>query len=264
MLAVANNQKPSRLPLYEHIISPLIMEKILNVKFADCIDGNEDDIENYFKHFSRFFKEMTYDTISYEICITHILPGSGALLGGKPGPIQNRKDFNNYPWNELDSKFWNYAQKRFDILIRQIPEGMKVIGGIGNGVFEISEDLVGLEYLAYMQVDDPQLFSDIYASIGDLLVRIWKRFLEQYADFFVVCRFGDDLGFRSSTLTSINNIRQFILPQYKRIISLIKSYNKPFLWHSCGCIFDVMDDVIELGINAKHSTKMLYLHSING
>jgi uroporphyrinogen decarboxylase len=30
---------------------------------------------------------------------------------------------------------------------------------------------------------------------------------------------------------------------------------KPFLWHSCGRIFQVMEDAIALGINAKHSNE---------
>ena len=43
-----------------------------------------------------------------------------------------------------------------------MPVGMKALGGIGNGVFEISEDLVGFENLAYMQADDPELFEALY------------------------------------------------------------------------------------------------------
>ena len=30
---------------------------------------------------------------------------------------------------------------------------------------------------------------------------------------------------------------------------------KPFLLHSCGCIFNVMDDIIAAGIDAKHSNE---------
>ena len=50
-------------------------------------------------------------------------------------------------------------------------------------------------------------------------------------------------------------IRQVVIPQYKRVIDLIKAAGKPFLWHSCGKIFAIMDDVIALGINAKHSNE---------
>jgi uroporphyrinogen decarboxylase len=70
-----------------------------------------------------------------------------------------------------------------------------------------------------------------------------------------VCRFGDDLGFKSSLLTNPQTIRNHILPQYQRIIDAMHKAGKPFLWHSCGCIFEVMEDVKGLDINAKHSNE---------
>jgi uroporphyrinogen decarboxylase len=66
---------------------------------------------------------------------------------------------------------------------------------------------------------------------------------------------GDDLGFKTSTLISPKTIRERIFPLYRLIINQIKSAGKPFLWHSCGKIFAVMDDAIALGIDAKHSNE---------
>ena len=45
------------------------------------------------------------------------------------------------------------------------------------------------------------------------------------------------------------------IPQYKPSIDLVHSYDKPFLLHSCGCIFSIMDDLIAAGIDAKHSNE---------
>jgi uroporphyrinogen decarboxylase len=109
--------------------------------------------------------------------------------------------------------------------------------------------------LAYMQADDPELFADVYVRIGDIMLALWTTFLERYADVFAIARFGDDLGYKTNTLVSPQTIRTHIIPQYRRVIGLIKSAGKPFLWHSCGKIFSVMDDVIALGINAKHSNE---------
>ena len=255
MTAVLENRRPKRLPLYEHIISPAAMEQILDVRIADLQYGNEADIGNFFKHYCRFFCEMTYDTVSFEITITSLLPGHGAIMGGKPGPIQNRQDFESYPWDQLEAIFWNTAEKQFSALSESLPDGMKAIGGIGNGVFELSADLVGMEYLAYLQMDDPDLHARLYRKIGDLMYSLWKRFLEQFGEAFAVCRFGDDLGFKSGFLISPATIRAHILPQYQRVIQLIHTHNKPFLWHSCGCIFEIMDEMIEMGIDAKHSNE---------
>ena len=255
MLDVLANKRPSRLPIYEHLIHPTFMERVLDVRFADLIEGGTADQEAFFRQYCRFFKEMTYDTVSFEVTISAILPDHGALYGGRPGPIQTRADFEVYPWEKLPELYWQDAAPKFDALVKSLPPGMKALGGVGNGVLELSEDLVGFQYLAYMMVDDPDLFTDLFHKIGDLMVNIWTVFLERYTDDFVICRFGDDLGFKTSTLISPKMIRQFIIPQYKRVIGLIKNAGKPFLWHSCGKIFSIMDDVIALGINAKHSNE---------
>jgi len=255
LMDVVKNRRPARLPFYEHNICPEIMEKIMGVSFATLIGGGPADRLEFARQFCRFFKEMTYDTVSFEVCITEILPDHGAILGGRPGPIQSRADFESYPWEALPELYWNLATPRFEAIAASLPPGMKALGGVGNGVLEISEDLVGYEYLAFMQADDPELFADLYVKIGDLMGVLWKRFLERYSESFAICRFGDDLGFRSSCLVSPQTIRENILPQYRRVIGVIKAAGKPFIWHSCGCIFDVMDDVIALGIDAKHSNE---------
>jgi uroporphyrinogen decarboxylase len=79
--------------------------------------------------------------------------------------------------------------------------------------------------------------------------------MERYGDIYCVLRFGDDLGFKSNTLLSSDDIRRHIIPQYTKIISAIHKYNKPFLLHSCGCIFEVVPDLIRAGIDAKHSNE---------
>ncbi|MFC1509170.1 uroporphyrinogen decarboxylase family protein [Candidatus Omnitrophota bacterium] len=255
LLDVMDNKRPPRLPLYEHIISPAVMERILGTRFAALENGSPSEQAEFFAHYCRFFRDMTYDTVSYEVCITEVLPDHGAIMGGRPGPIQNRNDFERYPWCEIPDLFWIHAKSRFDNLCRSLPTGMKAVGGVGNGVFEIAEDLVGFEYLCYLQVDDPKLFEDLFIRIGSLMGRIWKRFLEQYAGYFAVCRFGDDLGFKTGLLISPETIRNSVIPRYRHFIDLVHSFGKPFLWHSCGCIFDVMDDVIAAGIDAKHSNE---------
>jgi uroporphyrinogen decarboxylase len=256
MLSVMFNERPNRLPLYEHIISPHFMERVTGTRFAEL--ENEPGVrakKKFFKHYCAFWRDMTYDTISYEVPILMAMPDSGAIMGGRPGPIQNRADFEAYPWEEIPERYWSEAGPRFDALAVSIPPGMGLLGGVGNGVFEVSEDLVGFEYLSYMVADDPGLVRDLFRRIGDLMVELWAEFLERYEKEFLICRFGDDLGFKTSTLISPKMIRDFILPEYRRIISLIHSHGKPFIWHSCGCVFSIMDDVLDLGIQAKHSNE---------
>lgn len=253
-IAAMRNRRPARLPLYEHNVSVAVMEKISGESFAGLERGDARDLAAFFRHYCRFFRAMTYDTVSYEVCISSILPGNMAIRGGR-GPVQTRSDFASYPWDELPALYWHRARPRFDALAAALPPGMKAVGGVGNGVFELAESLVGLEYLPFMQADDPELYADLYRAIGDLMVNIWREFMPRYGSRFAACRFGDDLGFRTSLLTNPATVREHILPQYRRVIDVVHGGGGLFLWHSCGCIFEIMEDVIALGIDAKHSNE---------
>ena len=132
---------------------------------------------------------------------------------------------------------------------------MKAHGGVGNGVFETVQDFLPLTEIAFLQIDDPEAWNLLVRKVGDLLNRIWERFLAEYADAYAVCRFGDDLGFRSSTLIQPTEIIGKIIPQYQRIIHRVHQRGKPFLLHSCGAIWPVMDSLIAAGIDAKHSNE---------
>lgn len=252
----ARNIVPRRMPLYEHNISVKIMEKILGTNFSQLYNGNLDDKKEYFINYTKFFKQMGYDAISFERCIGTAMPGSGALGGHITGAIKTMKDFEKYPWDLVPEIFFDKYSTDFSILSEVMPEGMKVVGGPGNGVFECVQDIVGYTELSYISVDDPILYDLLFSKAGEMIYKIWKKFLKEFSHIIAVCRFGDDLGFKSATLLSPKDIKSRIIPQYRKIISLIHSYNKPFLLHSCGRIFDIMDDLIDIAeIDAKHSNE---------
>jgi len=256
ILNSAKNIEASRLPIYEHNISVGIMEKIMNCSFAELGNGDFESKKEFFRNYNRFFKEMGYDTVTFEACIGGIMPGSGALGGHKKGVIKTREDYNSYPWDEIPEIYFKTFSSDFEALRETMPDGMKAIGGPGNGIFECVQDIVGFMDLCYIAVDDPELYKDLFKKVGETSSLIWKRFLETYSDIYCVLRFGDDLGFKSATLLKTEDVKSLIIPEYQRIIAQVHQVDKPFLLHSCGCIFDIMEDLINIAkIDAKHSNE---------
>ena len=254
LLQAVSNQRPARLPVYEHHIDAPFISKILGENL-DPAGLNPDELTDYYRKVIGFWKDMTYDGFDFDAAICDILPGHGAIMGGMPGPVQTRDDFNKYPWNEIPLIFKKTYTSHFEAIRKTLPEGMKAFGGCGYGIFEASRDIVGYEPLCVMQCMDPDLFRDLFIKIGDLWVELWKWVIKNYSDIYVFYRMGDDLGHKTSTLLDPEIIRQHIFPQYKRIIDLVHSSGKKFLLHSCGNIFPLMDDIIALGIDAKHSNE---------
>jgi len=257
ILQAAKNIDPDRYPLYDHNIDPPFLTKYFNVDMDSLLaSGKSEDLREYFRLMCGFFEEMGYDCVSFEVCIGPYMPGSGSLGGHKTGEIQNRKDFENYPWDKIEDLYFSNATKYYEILRESLVEGMKAVGGPGNGIFECVQDIVGYESLCLISFDDAELYKDLFRTVGQINSGIWKRFLDNYSDIYAVCRFGDDLGYKTSTMLNPDDIRRFIIPEYSKIIDIVHSYGKPFLLHSCGNIFNVMEDIIEVaGIDAKHSNE---------
>jgi len=254
ILQVLYNRRPARLPLYEHHIDAPFISRVIGEKISD--EGlTADELDEYYRKIIGFWNRMTYDAFDFEAAICNILPGHGAIYGGMAGPIQTRSDFEKYPWNDVPQIFRKKYTPHFEAIRTNLPPGMKAYGGCGYGIFEASQDLVGFEPLCIMQFLDPQLFADLFVRIGDLWVELWKWVIECYSDLFVFFRMGDDLGHKTSTLLDPDAIRQHIFPQYRRIIDLVHSSGKKFLLHSCGNIFPLMEEIISLKIDAKHSNE---------
>jgi uroporphyrinogen decarboxylase len=64
---------------------------------------------------------------------------------------------------------------------------------------------------------------------------------------------GDDLGYASGTIISPQILRERFLPHTRRIVELVHGAGKLFVFHSCGDMYAVMDDLCDMGIDAKHS-----------
>ena len=142
LLDVMYNRKPKRLPLYEHIIDVPFVSKAIGKDLVS--QGNSaKDLEAFYSELIGFWKGMTYDGFAYEAGICEILPGHGAIKGGMKGPIQNREDFDNYPFDDIEAIFWETYTPHLEAIRKVMPGGMKAYGGSGYGIFETSEDLVG-------------------------------------------------------------------------------------------------------------------------
>ena len=257
ILDAAQNRKPKRVPLYEHGFHPDVMEKLLGKPFWKMMmEGDHVDKVEAYRRFCEFGVQHGYDVIPVEFGACYVVQGGLALCGRAPALIKDMADIEKFTWDDLPAKFIATWDAQYRALAEALPPGMKAVGGIGNGIFETAQDFVPLLDMAFLRADEPEAYALLWRKVGDLFVKLWTWFLDHHAESFVICRMGDDLGYRSSTMLAPADIRRHIIPQYRRITSLVHAKGKPFLFHSCGCIFEVMDDIIrEAAIDAKHSNE---------
>ena len=121
-----------------------------------------------------------------------------------------------------------------------------------GGVFENATWLMGLECFSYALHDQPDLVEAICQRVGELTTAVAEHLVT--IDNVGMVFLGDDMGFYSGTLVSPDVLRRYVLPHHKKMAEAAHRAGKLFLFHSCGNMYKLMDDLIDdVGIDAKHS-----------
>ena len=129
---------------------------------------------------------------------------------------------------------------------------MKIAAFGFGGVFENATWLMGLQPFSYALQDQPDLVEAICQRVGELAAAACAQVVA--IDNVDMVFLSDDLGFYSGTLVSPNVIRRYIFPHYKKFVDIAHKAGKLVVFHSCGNMYQLMDDLIDdIGVDAKHS-----------
>lgn len=168
------------------------------------------------------------------------------FLDDNTGPIGSWEDFEKYPW-PTDFHGANLLPRA---MARRVPDGMKIMVMPG-GVFEWTTWLMGLLPFSYALADQPDLVQAVLDKVSATILAVVEDLLDEpnVGGIFM----GDDLGYGSGTLVSPAILQRQFFPQTKRVIDLVHRAGKIFILHTCGNVYEVMDDLCDLGIDAKNS-----------
>ncbi len=162
------------------------------------------------------------------------------------GPIQTWADFEEYPWPKPEE----ISYRAIEYLNAVVPEGMKICVNLG-GIFENTSWLMGLQSFSYALFDQPDLIEAISGKVGEITASAAAAAAS--IDNVGMVFLGDDLGFATGTLVSPSTLRRYVFPHHRRLIEIVHGAGRLFLLHSCGNLETIMDELIDLGIDAKHS-----------
>jgi len=263
--------KDGPIPIFEGVVDAEIAIKILGTDFpvnrvAEFANpGPKPTLEQMWFGFklmrmaANFYKGMGYDYVIMTPII--LMPRTPMHLKKNPqqndlvrawqdehqGLIRDRRDFESFPWPS--PKHINLFSIHYTSW--SIPKSMKVIAFIA-GIFEDLRCLMGFEHMAIKSLEEPDLLGDIL----DKLLEIEEAAVAKCAAHPAVGAifYVEDLGFNHGTMLSPVWIREWLIPRYQRMADACHRHGKPFLFHSCGNINAIMEDLIEtVGIDGRHS-----------
>jgi len=160
--------------------------------------------------------------------------------------ITDRASFDAYEWPEV-------AEVSFDRLdvAGDLPGGMKLMVMGPGGVLENVIQLMGYDNLCLLIYDDPQLVHDVFENVGRRLLAYYEKALTYPSVGLMMS--NDDWGFNTQTMLMPAHMREFVFPWHKKLVECGHAKGLPVILHSCGYFDEVMNDVIEMGYDGKHS-----------
>jgi uroporphyrinogen decarboxylase len=95
----------------------------------------------------------------------------------------------------------------------------------------------------------PEIARAIFKRIRKFYLAYLENILQVAKGKIDIVLTGDDFGAQNTLLTSPTMWREFFKPGFTDYIDLIKRHNTLAMHHSCGCVVDIIPDMIETGLD---------------
>jgi uroporphyrinogen decarboxylase len=102
----------------------------------------------------------------------------------------------------------------------------------------------------------PEFAEGMLARVVDVWTAIADRALREAGPFVDVVMYGDDVGTQGACLVSPDLYRRLIKPAHRRMADAVKRHDKPILYHSCGSVYRLLPDLIDVGIDVLNPVQV--------
>lgn len=181
------------------------------------------------------------------------------FLGGKERVSLNQegvfaecesiKEVEKYDWP--DAKYLDFTH-----VIKKIDEanerGVAVFSGLWSPFFHDITNFFGMENCFIKMITNPEVVEAVVDRVIEFYLQANKKFFELTHSKIDSFFFGNDFGSQEDLLISPELFKKFVLPGFKKLTQLSKSYDIKVTLHSCGSIKRVIPLLIEAGVDALH------------
>lgn len=259
VLAALRRQPVDRVPYVEHFFHPKIAAEIaggaekltsdpavlahLRAGVFDALDisafdGIEPDISRvagrdnvvYWGAFGPFEGNRSY-----------LLDETTAGLGyNADGRLKTRADAARMPFRRIDDGFWDPARQ---FLRNKGPYAANAMLWLGIDPLWHS---MGFEHFSVSCIEDPLLVGELLERITDWTAAAARGLSELGFDFIWA---ADDIGYKTGPMFSPRVYREVLLPHVRKVA---RGITVPWAYHSDGNLLPLLDDMLDLGMNALH------------
>lgn len=233
-------EQPDRVPVWELIVNQPVIDALYgDITYHDFVERELDGVtlvEDQIK------EPVGEDLERDEWGIVWEVPEFG-IPYAVGHPLETWDDLAGYraPDPEADHRL-----ETLEVLVERF-KGEKAIVFLGHDVYEFCAYLRGMDTLLMDYMLYPDKVKQLCRLIIDYKKRVMERALEMGADIGLT---GDDYSHRQAPMMSPTHFEEFIQPYLAEIIEVTHQAGAPFVKHTDGNIWPIMDMMIDAGIDA--------------
>jgi uroporphyrinogen decarboxylase len=271
-----NHQEPDRIPLdmmgnatmlldetYLRLRDHLGLPPIPPVRSGTTANYYDERILEHFDiDFRRVFLKKnpqarveTFDDGTYTDIWNVRYQKAGLYVNALTHPLQTAQtvdDVEAYDWPQVEDMFINDGlATEARQLCEETDYAIVARNPLTLGFLDRSCQLMGTAEFMIALALSPKVARAIIHHLLDIYKGVYRLFLDAVGPYVQMVEVGDDLGTQQSLLISPAMYREFIKPAEKELYSLIhqKAPHAALFRHTDGAIFDLIPDLIEVGVD---------------
>ena len=163
-------------------------------------------------------------------------------------------DVNEFDWPDPAIYLDREESRR---LVKSMDDNYAKMGILWSAHFQDTLSAFGMEQALIVMLNNPEMFRAVIDRITEFYLKANEIFYESTKGYLDVVLIGNDFGSQTGLMLPRESIKEFVFPGTKKLIDQAKSYGLKVMHHSCGSIFPIIQDLIDLGADIIHPVQAL-------
>lgn len=178
----------------------------------------------------------------------HYFVSHSPLIG-----MNSPQDLANFDWPEPRA---DYSELREQALKYRAETDKALMLNLNVGFLHQAQFMRGFDMWLMDLAADPK-FAEIYM---DRILEIWladaKAMIDEVKDLADVVIYADDIAFQNGPMVSTPMYKKYFKPRQKKVFDLLNSSGLKTLYHTCGSLETLLEDLVDLGIDALNPVQV--------
>jgi uroporphyrinogen decarboxylase len=142
-------------------------------------------------------------------------------------------------------------------VVEAVPEDAVAMVLAWSCHFQDACSAFGMETAMMKMIAEPEMFTAVIERITKFYLKANEIFYEATKGRLQAVLIGNDFGSQQGLMLSPKLIRKLVFPGTRQLIDQAHAYGLKVIHHSCGAIYDIIADLIDLGVDAIHPIQAL-------